>query len=77
VTTHIRSYPYCEPSSCIPVTALMAAAFGIIAVDLPAYALSEGYCLRKKGGVFPVTILSFVQLRLAFCFSVTNRSNVC
>ena len=61
VTIHIRSYPYCELSSCIPVTPLTVAAFGIIAVELPAYALSRDIVSLKRV-VFPVpvTILSFV-----------------
>jgi len=37
VTFHTRFYAYCVPSSYIPVTPLMIGAFGIIAVEVPAY----------------------------------------
>jgi len=60
VTIHVRFYPYCEPSSYIPVTPLMVAAFGTIAVELPAYGLSEGYCQGKKGYVFPLPVNKIV-----------------
>ena len=52
VTTHIRSYSYYELSSCMPVTPVTAAAFGIIVVEMPVCPLSEGYCLGKKGVCF-------------------------
>ena len=48
MTTHIRSYSYCELSSCMPVTPVTAAAFGIIAVEMPVCPLSGGIVWARR-----------------------------
>ncbi len=70
VTTHSQSYSCYKLSLCIPVTPVTAAAFGIVAVEMPVRPLSGGIVWARR------VCVSVTGNKIVFCLAVGSANTM-